>query len=572
MAEGLPARADAAADLQALAAQGLPGLQRQLAALLRTDRARLITALYRLDVDEAQARRWLAAAARDRDVTGAAAGLAELIVRRLDAKLRTTAAHRSRAHRDGGRTDSSDPLDKPRCNCAIVGIYGNRNAAVLAYQALYAMQHRGDESTGIVTSDGAQTYRHVGMGEVRSVFADQSILRGLRGSLALGHNRYSTTGPTLLHNAQPFLVEFKEGPTAISHNGNFTNTAALREKLVDGGAIFQTSSDTEVVLHLMARSSAPDLIGKIKEAFSRVHGAYAIAMITRDRVIGLRDPRGWRPLCLGRKGNTHYLVSETCALDLVGARYVREVERGEIVVLGPDGVQSHRLEEQAPQASCVVEYVYFARPDSRVFDQYVDTARRRLGETLADEHPADADIVIAVPDTANTAALGYSNQSGIPYELGIIRNHYVGRTFMAPRQDQREFRARVKFNTVDGLLKGRRVVVVDDSLVRGTTLRQLLMDIRKAGAAEIHVRICSPPVISPCFYGMDFPTRGELIASGMSVEEIRRYLRVDSLGFLSLEGMLSACSGADVRGFCDACFTGNYPLPPAHEAASAAAR
>ena len=572
MADGLPARADVAADLQALAAQGLPGLQRQLAALLRTDRARLITALYRLDVDEAQARRWLAAAARDRDVTGAAAGLAELIVRRLGAKLRTTAAHRSRAHQDGGRTDSYDPLDKPRCNCAIVGIYGNRNAAVLAYQALYAMQHRGDESTGIVTSDGAQTYRHVGMGEVRSVFADQSILRGLRGSLALGHNRYSTTGATLLHNAQPFLVEFKEGPTAISHNGNFTNAAALREKLVDDGAIFQTSSDTEVVLHLMARSPAPDLIGKIKDAFSRVSGAYAIAMITRDRVIGLRDPRGWRPLCLGRKGNTHYLVSETCALDLVGARYVREVERGEIVVLGPDGVQSYRLEEQAPQASCVVEYVYFARPDSRVFDQYVNTARRRLGETLADEHPADADIVIAVPDTANTAALGYANQSGIPYELGIIRNHYVGRTFMAPRQDQREFRARVKFNTVDGLLKGRRVVVVDDSLVRGTTLRQLLMDIRKAGAAEIHVRICSPPVISPCFYGMDFPTRGELIASGMSVEEIRRYLRVDSLGFLSLEGMLSACSGADVRGFCDACFTGNYPLPPARAAASAAAR
>ena len=318
MADGLPARADAAADLQALAAQGLPRLQRQLAALLRTDRARLITALYRLDVDEAQARRWLAAAARDRDVTTAAAGLAELIVRRLDAKLRTTAAHRSRAHPDAGTPGSCDPPDKPRCNCAIVGIYGNRN--------------------------------------------------------------------------------------------------------------------------------------------------------------------------------------------------VREVERGEIVVLGPDGVQSHRLEEQAPQASCVVEYVYFARPDSRVFDQYVDTARRRLGETLADEHPADADIVIAVPDTANTAALGYANQSRIPYELGIIRNHYVGRTFMAPRQDQREFRARVKFNTVDGLLKGRRVVVVDDSLVRDTTLRQLLMDIRKAGAAKVHVRICSPPVISPCFYGMDFPTRGELIA------------------------------------------------------------
>jgi len=572
VADDLPARADAAADLQDLAAQGLPRLQRRLAALLRTDRARLISALYRLDVDEAQARRWLADAAGNRDVTRAAAGLAGLIVCRLGARLRTTAAHRARAHPDAGTKGSSEPLDKPRCNCAVVGIYGNRNAAVLAYQALYAMQHRGDESTGIVTSDGAQMYRHVGMGEVRSVFADQSILRGLRGNLALGHNRYSTTGATLLHNAQPFLVEFKEGPTAISHNGNFTNTAALREKLVDGGAIFQTTSDTEVVLHLMARSPAPDLIGRIRDAFGRVSGAYAIAMITRDRVIGLRDPRGWRPLCLGRKGSTHYLVSETCALDLVGARYVREVERGEIVVLGPEGVQSYRLQERAPQASCVVEYVYFARPDSRVFDQYVDTARRRLGETLADEHPADADIVIAVPDTANTAALGYANQSGIPYELGIIRNHYVGRTFMAPRQDQREFRARVKFNTVDGLLKGRRVVVVDDSLVRGTTLKQLLMDIRKAGAAEIHVRICSPPIISPCFYGMDFPTRGELIASGLSVDEIRRDLRGDSLGFLSLDGMLSACSGTAAHGFCDACFTGNYPLQPPRAAAPAVAR
>ena len=400
------------------------------------------------------------------------------------------------------------------------------------------------------------------MGEVRSVFADQRILRGLRGNLALGHNRYSTTGATLLHNAQPFLVEFKEGPTAISHNGNFTNTASLREKLVDDGAIFQTSSDTEVVLHLMARSPASDLIGKIKDAFCRVSGAYAITMITRDRVIGLRDPRGWRPLSLGRKGNTYYLVSETCALDLVGARYVREVERGEIIVLGPNGVESHRLEEQAPQRACVVEYVYFARPDSRVFDQSVDKARRALGRTLAREHPADADIVIAVPDTANTAALGYANQSGIPYELGIIRNHYVGRTFMAPRQDQREFRARVKFNTVGGLLKAKRVVVVDDSLVRGTTLKQLLIDIRKAGAAEIHVRICSPPIISPCFYGMDFPTRGELIASDLSVEQIRQYLKVDSLGFLSLNGMISACSGTGAQQFCDACFTGNYPLVP----------
>lgn len=458
-------------------------------------------------------------------------------------------------------TAVSEQLDKPRCNCAVVGIYGNRNAAVLAYQALYAMQHRGDESTGIVTSDGTQMHRHVGLGEVRSVFADQRILRSLHGKLALGHNRYSTTGTTMLHNAQPFLVDFKDGPAAISHNGNFTNTISLRKQLVNDGAIFQTTSDTEVVLHLMARSSAHDLIGKIQDAFGRISGAYAIAMITRDRVIGLRDPRGWRPLCLGRKGDTYYLVSETCALDLVGARYVREVERGEIVMLGPEGIQSYRLKEQAPQTSCVVEYVYFSRPDSRVFNQYVDKARRRLGETLAREHPVDADIVIAVPDTANTAALGYSNRSGIPYEIGIIRNHYVGRTFMAPQQDQREFRARVKFNTVNGVLKGKRVVVVDDSLVRGTTLKQLLIDIRKAGVAEIHVRISSPPIISPCFYGMDFPTSGELLASNRSVEQMRKYLKVDSLSFLSLEGMLQACSGPN-HGFCDACFTGNYPDPP----------
>ena len=452
-------------------------------------------------------------------------------------------------------------IDKPRCNCAVVGIYGNRNAGVLAYQALYAMQHRGDESTGIVTSDGTHMHRHVGLGEVRSVFADKRILRSLRGKLALGHNRYSTTGATLLHNAQPFLVDFKDGPAAISHNGNFTNTLSLREELVNQGAIFQTTSDTELVLHLMARSSSLDLVGKIQDAFNRITGSYAIAMITRDRVIGLRDPRGWRPLSLGRKGDTYFIVSETCALDLVGARYVREVERGEIVVLGPNGVESYRMEKKAPQTACVVEYVYFSRPDSRVFHQYVDKARRRLGETLAREHPVDADIVIAVPDTANTAALGYANESGIAYEIGIIRNHYVGRTFMAPQQDQREFRARVKFNTVNGVLKGKRVVVVDDSLVRGTTLKQLLIDIRKAGASQIHVRICSPPVISPCFYGMDFPTRRELIASNRSIEDMRNHLKADSLNFLSLEGMLKSCSGT-VEGFCDACFTGNYPENP----------
>ena len=478
----------------------------------------------------------------------------------------------------------SEPLDKPRCNCAVVGVYGSPDASVLAYQALYAMQHRGDESTGIVTSDGAQMYRHVGLGEVRSVFADRRILHSLRGRIALGHNRYSTTGATLLHNVQPFLVDLKDGPSAISHNGNFVNTRVLREELVDQGSIFQTTSDTEVALHLMARSSETKLIEKIKDAFSRIVGSYAMVIVTRDQLIGLRDAHGLRPLCLGRNGDTYYLVSETCALDLVGADYVREVERGEIVTINSDGVKSYFMDKSVPQTACVMEYVYFSRPDSWVFGQCVNEARRRLGEALAREHPADADVVISVPDTANTAALGYAKQSGIPFELGIIRNHYVGRTFMAPQQDEREFRAHVKFNTVDEVLRGKRVVVVDDSLVRGTTLKQLLSDIRKAGAAEIHVRICSPRITHPCHYGMDFPTSDELMAHGRSVDQIRRHLDVHSLRFLSKEEMLSACSdppddrqlslpgmqtaptcgrprpqSSAPRRFCDACFTGEYP-------------
>ncbi|MFQ5708182.1 MAG: amidophosphoribosyltransferase [bacterium] len=455
-------------------------------------------------------------------------------------------------------------LDKPRCNCAVVGVYGHPDASVFAYQCLYALQHRGQESSGIVSSDGAKVYRHVGMGLVNDVFSDFTLLRSLQGPLAVGHNRYSTTGSTLLHNAQPFLVDFKDGPLAISHNGNLINSTVLRENLVEEGSIFQTTTDTEVVLHLMARSREKNLVGKIQYAFSRVCGAYSMVLITRDKIVGVRDPRGWRPLCLGKKEEAYFIVSESCALDLIGAEYLREIEPGEILVLDQKGPHSYWLKEKAPRTACIFEYVYFSRPDSKIFNENVDKARRKLGKNLALEHPVEADIVIAVPDSSNTAALGYASRSGIKFEIGLIRNHYVGRTFIHPDQTVRDFKARVKFNPVEGVLKGRRVVVVEDSIVRGTTLRQLTKMLRRAGAREVHVRVSSPPIVAPCFYGMDFPTKEELIASNKTVEEIREYLGVDSLGYLSLQGMVDAVSDGQ-QGFCDACFTGNYPVPPRTE-------
>lgn len=458
----------------------------------------------------------------------------------------------------------NEELDKPQCNCAVVGVYGHPDASLYAYQCLYALQHRGQESSGIVSSDGKHLHRHVGMGLVNETFADISILTSLLGHLAVGHNRYSTTGSTLLYNAQPFLVNFKDGPVAISHNGNLVNSKSLRAQLVEDGSIFQTTTDTEVILHLMARSKATDIVGQIQDAFSKIKGAYSMAMITRDKVIGIRDPRGWRPLCLGKKDDVYFIVSESCALDLVGAEYLREIAPGEILVLDEKGPHSYELKEKAERRACIFEYVYFSRPDSKIFNENVDKARRKLGKNLALEHPADADIVIAVPDSSNTAALGYASRSHLKFEIGFIRNHYVGRTFIHPEQAVREFRARVKFNPVEGVLKGRRVVIVDDSIVRGTTLKQLTEMLRRAGAKEVHVRVSSPPIISPCYYGMDFPTKEELIASNKTVEEIKDHLGVDSLGYLSLEGMLNACSNGE-GGFCTACFTGEYPIPPEKE-------
>jgi amidophosphoribosyltransferase len=458
----------------------------------------------------------------------------------------------------------SDFFDKPKSNCGIVGVFGHDEASIYAYQSLYALQHRGQESSGIVSSDGQNVFRHAGMGLVNSVFSDIKILKNLQGHLAIGHNRYSTTGSTMLNNAQPFLVNSKDGPVAISHNGNFINSKSVRSQLVDEGAIFQTTSDTEVILHLMARSKAASIVGKIQDALSLMHGAYCIVILTKDKIIGIRDPRGWRPLCFGKKEAASFIVSESCALDLMGAEYVREIEPGEILVLDEEGVHSHTLQEKATRNACIFEHVYFSRPDSKIFNENVDKARRKLGKNLADEFPADAHIVIAVPDSSNTAGLGYAKRSGIKFEIGLIRNHYVGRTFIHPEQSARDFSVRVKFNAVEGVLKGRSVVVVEDSIVRGTTLKLLTQMLRKAGAREVHIRVSSPPIIAPCFYGMDFPTREELIAHNKSVEGIREYLGVDSLGYLSLEGMVGAVANGQ-KGFCTACFTGNYPLMPADD-------
>ncbi len=462
---------------------------------------------------------------------------------------------------DSAALASQEILDKPRSNCAIVGVYAHPQAAKLVYSSLYALQHRGQESSGIVSSDGQNLYRHVGMGLVTNVFPDATVFDKLPGMLAIGHNRYSTTGSTVLNNAQPFVVSAKHGLIAVSHNGNFVNSRTLRKKLEDEGSIFQTTSDTEVILHLLAKSPATDIVGRIKDAFRQLQGAYSLVMLTRSKLIAVRDPRGWRPLNLGRKDDTWLIASETCAFDLLDAQYEREVEPGEVIVIDKNGLRSEFLEEKADRAACIFEFVYFSRPDSKIFDENVDRARRRLGKNLANEHPVEADMVISVPDSSNTAALGYARNSGIKFEIGLIRNHYIGRTFIHPDQSGRDSNVRIKFNPVKGVLTGRRVVLVEDSIVRGTTLKQLVRMLRKAGAKEIHVRVSSPPIISPCYYGMDFPTKRELIAANMSVEEIKNFIEADSLEYLSIDGLLKSVPH-EKGGYCTACFTGKYPIPP----------
>jgi len=444
--------------------------------------------------------------------------------------------------------------------CGVIGIAGHPEAAQLAYLGLYALQHRGQEGAGVVSCENGLVYRHVGQGLVNDVFSSPKIFKKLKGSRAIGHNRYSTTGTDRKENVQPLLVNTKSGFVALGHNGNLVNSIQLRSYLQNRGAIFQTTTDSELILHLIAHSKEKDSISQIKDALSRIRGAFSLIMLIQGRVIAARDPNGFRPLALGRLENGHVIASETCAMDLIGAEYIRDVEPGELVIIDKEGtVTSEYFCEKGQSTHCIFEFIYFSRPDSRIFGEYVDKTRRKLGRRLAQEHPADADIVISVPDSSNTAALGYANASGIPFEIGLIRNHYIGRTFIQPQQSIRNFNVKVKFNTVGGVLKNKRVVVVEDSIVRGTTLRMLTQQIRNAGAKEVHVRVSSPPIRFPCYYGMDFPTVEELIATDKSVEEIRQYLGVDSLGYLSIEGLKESVP-SEGRGYCTACFNGSYPV------------
>jgi amidophosphoribosyltransferase len=448
--------------------------------------------------------------------------------------------------------------DKLHDECGIFGIFDHPEAANLTYLGLYALQHRGQESAGIAASDGTGVHVEKAMGWVSDVFGSER-LRRLPGRSAIGHVRYSTAGSSNLRNAQPISASFSRGPIALGHNGNLVNADALRHELEAAGSIFQSTSDSEVILHLLARGDRLPLDRALPQALGQVTGAYSLVMLTPDTLVGCRDPHGFRPLVIGRLGEAWLLASETCALDLLEAEFVRDVDPGEIVLIDRTGLRSVQPFPPRRPLQCVFEYVYFARPDSTLWGQNVYHARKALGHRLAEEHPAAADLVIPVPDSGVGAALGFAERSGIPFELGLIRNHYVGRTFIEPRQGIRHFGVRVKLNPMRQTLDGRRVVVVDDSIVRGTTSRKIVKMIRGAGAREVHVRISSPPIQWPCYYGIDTPTRKELIGASHRVEEIRRYLGADSLGYLSLEGMLKAVGGDGGR-FCHACFTGDYQV------------
>jgi amidophosphoribosyltransferase len=445
--------------------------------------------------------------------------------------------------------------------CGIIGVSGVPDASRVAYLGLYSLQHRGQESAGLVALDGEGVARsHRGMGLVSDTFTE-SVLAGLPGDVAIGHTRYSTAGSSVLANAQPILARYREGPLALGHNGNLTNAALLRADLVDKGSIFQTSSDSEVLIHLIARSEAREPEDQLLDALERVEGAFSLVVTIGRTLYAIVDPRGFRPLWLGRLGEGHVVASETCAFDLVGATPVRELAPGEFLRIQGDEVDRLPPLEPKPHRRCIFELVYFSRPDSTIFARSVDRVRRALGRELAREHPAaGADCAFSVPDSSNAMALGFAEESGIKLEYGLIRNHYVGRTFINPTQAGRNAKVKIKFNPVREVVEGKRVVVVDDSLVRGTTSKELVQMIRVAGAREVHFRVASPPITGPCYYGIDTPTKSELIASSHNVEDIRRHLGVDTLGYLSLDGMLRA-AGGDPAEFCHACFSGQYPTP-----------
>jgi amidophosphoribosyltransferase len=449
-------------------------------------------------------------------------------------------------------------LDKFKDECGVFGIYGHPEAANLTYLGLRALQHRGQESAGIATADGERVRVSRAMGHVADAF-DESILQALPGHLAIGHTRYSTAGESKLLNAQPILIDCSHGQIAVAHNGNLVNARELKDELVRNGSIFQTSSDTEVILHLYAKSRANNVEEALTESISQVRGAYSLVLLTKNRMIAARDPHGFRPLVLGRLRDAYIVCSETCALDLLDATYERDIEPGEIVVVSEGGVRSIKPFPDMPKAHCVFEHVYFARPDSYVFGRSVNEVRTNLGRILAREAPVEADVVVPIPDSGVCAAIGYAEETKLPMRMGLIRNHYVGRTFIQPQQSIRHFSVKVKLNPVRSILEDRRVVLLDDSIVRGTTSRKIVKMVKAAGAREVHLRISCPPTVSPCFYGIDTPSRSELIAATHTIDEIRKYVQADSLAYLSLEGLRSAV-GSEQGSYCTSCYTGVYPV------------
>jgi len=449
-------------------------------------------------------------------------------------------------------------LDSFQEECGVMAVFGHPEAANLAYLGLYALQHRGQEAAGIVSSDRSRHYVEIGMGLVGDIFHDEAIAR-LKGSMSIGHNRYSTHGEKFLRNVQPIAIEYARGPLALCHNGNLVNADQVRHELEEEGSIFRSTMDTEAILHLIAKSREKRLQDQVAEALRRMKGAYSIAIMGRDELVIARDPHGFRPLAIGKIGEAYVFASETCVFDLIDAKYLREVKPGELIVVNDDGLHSSFPFEPERPKHCIFEYIYFARPDSRIFGDSVHRVRKKFGRQLARELPVEADYVVPVPDSGVVGALGYAEEAGIAYEKGIIRNHYVGRTFIEPTQTIRHFGVKIKLNAVREIIKGKKVILVDDSIVRGNTSKKVVKMVRDAGAAEVHMRISSPPTTHSCFYGVDTPSRSELIAATHSVEEVRKFLGADTLAYLSVEGMLD-CMNERRDNFCKACFDGAYPV------------
>lgn len=450
-------------------------------------------------------------------------------------------------------------LDKLHEECGVVGVYGHPEAANLVYLGLYALQHRGQESAGIVASTHSKMRLEVGMGLVADVFDPIRILK-LPGPLAIGHNRYSTAGKSELVNAQPCMINYSAGSLALAHNGNLVNAHAIRKGLGSKGAIFQSTNDSEVIVHLMAQSKAETFVDQAAEALRQVSGAYSLVLMTKTELVAARDPHGFRPLCLGKLDGAYIVASETCVMDLIEAEFIREIEPGELILINDQGIQSFFPFKKVETKHCVFEHIYFARPDSFIFGEHVYTARKNMGRAMAQESPADVDLIVPVPDSGVVSAMGFAEESGIPFEMGLIRNHYVGRTFIEPQSQIRHFGVKLKLNPVKEIIAGKRIAIIDDSIVRGTTARKIVKMLRDAGAKEVHLRISSPPILHSCFYGIDTPTKEELIAHTHDLEETRQYLAADSLAYLSLEKMMEVLENGKKK-FCSACFDGNYPIP-----------